>query len=60
MNYKQHKLKLSVKIRYCLLGLIVIGTASATTNFFHWGMIGLTGFLLAYLGKGMRSYRSNQ
>ncbi len=60
MNFKQHKLKLSVKIRYYLLGLILIGTASAMSNFFHWGMIGLSGFLLAYLGKGMRRVKESE
>ena len=55
MKFK--KLKSSTDIRYWLFGLLLIGMAIATTNFFSWGMAGLTGFLLAYLTKGMRRYR---
>ena len=58
MKFK--KLKSSINIRYWLLGLLLIGTVTATTNFFSWGMAGLTGFLLAYLSKGMRRYRPPQ
>ncbi|MDJ0533606.1 MAG: hypothetical protein QNJ70_14155 [Xenococcaceae cyanobacterium MO_207.B15] len=52
MKFK--KLKSDINVRYWLLGLLFIGMATATTNFFSWGMAGLTGFLLAYLTKGMR------
>ncbi len=55
MKFKQ--LTSSLNIRYWLLGLLLVVTATATTNFFSWGMAGLTGFLLAYLSKGMRRYR---
>ena len=58
MKFK--KLKSSINIHYCLLGLLLIGTATATTNYFSWGMAGLTGFFLAYLTKGMRRYRPPQ
>lgn len=57
---KLKKLKSSINIRYWLLGLLLIGMATATTNFFSWSMAGLTGFLLAYLSKGMRRYRPPQ
>ena len=52
MKFK--KPKSSINIHYWLLGLLLIGTATATTNFFSWSMIGLTGFFLAYISKGMR------
>jgi hypothetical protein len=58
MKFK--KLRLSINIRYWLLGLLFIGMATTTTNFFSWGMAGLTGFLLAYLSKGMRRDRLRQ
>ena len=54
---KLKKLKSSINIRYWLLGLLLIGMATVTTNFFSWSMASLTGFLLAYLTKGMRRYR---
>ena len=57
---KLKKLRSSRDIRYWLLGLLLIGMAAATTNFYPWGMAGLTGFLLAYLSKGMRRYRPPQ
>ena len=57
---KLKKLKSSINIHYYLLGLLLIGTATVTTNYFSWGMAGLTGFLLAYLSKGMRRYRPPQ
>ena len=37
-----------------LILILLIGTALATTQSYEIGMIGLTGFVLAYLGKGMR------
>ena len=57
---KFNKLKSSTNIRYWLLVLLLIVMATATTNFYAWGMAGLTGFLLAYLTKGMRRYRPPQ
>ena len=57
IKIKFKKLKFSNNTPYFLLGLILIGTAIATTNYFAWGMSGLTGFFLAYLTKGMRRYR---
>ncbi len=57
---KFNKLKSSINIRYWLLGLLLILIATVTTNFYSWGMAGLTGFLLAYLSKGMRRYRPPQ
>lgn len=58
MKFK--KPKSSINIHYCLLGLLLIGTVTATTNYYSWGMASLTGFLLAYLTKGMRRYRPPQ
>ncbi|ELS04008.1 hypothetical protein Xen7305DRAFT_00037360 [Xenococcus sp. PCC 7305] len=52
---KLKKLNSSIDVRYWLLGLLLIGMATATTNFFSWSMVGLTTFLLAYLSKGMRN-----
>ena len=51
---KFQKLKSSINIRYWLIGLLLIGTVTATTNFFSWSMMLLTGFFLAYISKGMR------
>ena len=58
MKFK--KFKSSINIRFWLLGLLLIGTATATSSFFSWGMAGLTGFFLAYVSKGMRRYRPPQ
>ncbi len=58
MKFK--KLKSSSDIRYWLLGLLLIGTVTATTNFFPWAMGSFTGFFLAYLTKGMRRDRPPQ
>ncbi len=57
---KFNKLKSSINIRYWLVGLLFIAMATATTNFYSWGMAGLTGFFLAYVSKGMRRYRPPQ
>ena len=57
---KLKKLLSSINIRYWLLALLLIGMTTATTNFFSWSMAGLTGFVLAYLSKGMRSYPNPQ
>ncbi|MGK7874042.1 MAG: hypothetical protein AB4426_12235 [Xenococcaceae cyanobacterium] len=46
-----------IKIQYWLLCLLVLGTATVTTNFYELGMAGLTTFLLAYLTKGSRRHR---
>ncbi len=43
-----------MKREYYLLGLLVIITATAVTNFWEIGMMGLTVFFLAYLTKGSR------
>ena len=51
---KLPKLKSSISIRYWLMGLLLLGTVTATTNFFSWSMMILTGFFLAYISKGMR------
>ncbi len=56
MKFKRPKSSLNA--RYWLLGLLLIGMTTATTNFFSWTMAGLIVFLLAYLSKGMRRYRS--
>ncbi|WP_198648940.1 hypothetical protein [Cyanothece sp. BG0011] len=37
-----------------LLGLLLILTATFTTQYFNFAMMGLTVFVLAYLTKGMR------
>jgi hypothetical protein len=46
--------KLPINFRYYFLGLLLIVTATATTNFFRLGMAGLIVFVIAYLSKGMR------
>jgi hypothetical protein len=43
-----------------LLALLIFLFAIGTTHFFEWGMAGLTAFILAYLTKGMRRYRSHR
>ena len=43
-----------MKREYYLLGLLSIITATAITNFWEIGMMGLTVFFLAYLTKGSR------
>ena len=52
---KLKKLKSSINLRYWLIGLLLIGTATVTTNLFSWSMMALTGFFLAYISKGMRN-----
>lgn len=42
------------KIQMTFVCILVFGTAVATTQYFEIGMMGLSGFILAYLGKGMR------
>jgi hypothetical protein len=50
--------KIPPKIKYSLLGLLVVGTATTlTTSYWYLGMAGITTFLLAYLSKGMRRRR---
>lgn len=51
---KFQKLNPSVNLRYYLIALLLIGTVTATTNFFSWSMMILTGFFLAYISKGIR------
>ena len=57
---KLKKFKSSINVRYYLLGLLLIITAITTSNFFSWGMAGLTVFIMAYLSKGMRRVRPPQ
>lgn len=47
----------SRKISVILILILLSGTILATTQYFEFGMIGLTGFVLAYLGKGMRKVK---
>ncbi|NES81236.1 MAG: hypothetical protein F6K10_07395 [Moorea sp. SIO2B7] len=47
---------MAIKIQYWLLGLMVVGTATVTTHFFHIGMACLVTFFLAYVSKGSRSH----
>ena len=49
-----------IKMQYCLLGLLLAGTAIVTTNFFELGMAILTTFVLAYLTKGSRRVRPSR
>ena len=49
--------KMLIKLKYSLLCLLVLGTATLTTTYWHLGMAGITTFLLAYFSKGMRRYR---
>ncbi len=51
---------MSIKIQYCLLGLLLAGTAIVTSNFFELGMAILTTFVLAYLTKGSRRNRPSR
>ena len=52
---------MSTKVKYSLLGLMVLGTATLFAIYWHFGMALITGFLLAYLSKGSRRYpQSNQ
>lgn len=44
------------KTQSSLLGLLFVCMAVASTHFFEWGMMGLTGFILAYSTKGLRRY----
>lgn len=50
----------SRKISITLILVLLIGTALATTQYFEYGMMGLTGFVLAYIGKGMRKPKPPQ
>ena len=43
-----------LKLKYWLLGLLILGTVTVTTNFYPLGMAGVTTFVLAYLTKGIR------
>ncbi|WP_206817650.1 hypothetical protein [Chroococcus sp. FPU101] len=47
----------SRKIPVILILILLIGTALATSQYFEFGMMGLTGFVLAYLGKGIRKVK---
>ncbi|WP_460200753.1 hypothetical protein [Scytonema sp. NUACC21] len=46
-----------LKLKYSLLGLLLVSTATFTTTDWHLGAIAVTTFSLAYLSKGMRRYR---
>ena len=50
---------MSNKVKYLLLGLLVIGIATWFSHSYNFAMMGLTTFLIAYLSKGMRRYRSH-
>ncbi|MGK7957761.1 MAG: hypothetical protein AB4063_21295 [Crocosphaera sp.] len=41
-----------------LLSVLLILTATLTTQYFQFGMMGLTVFTLAYLTKGMRKNKN--
>ena len=41
------------------LSLLLILTATLTTQYFQFGMMGLTVFVLAYLSKGMRRQKKS-
>lgn len=55
---------MSQKFSVWLLGLLLILTATFTTQYFNFAMMGLTVFLLAYLTKGVRKnkkpFKSNK
>ncbi|MDJ0843492.1 hypothetical protein [Crocosphaera sp.] len=42
------------------LSLLLILTATLTTQYFQYAMMGLTVFVLAYLTKGMRRQKNRQ
>jgi hypothetical protein len=42
------------KNQIILISLLGFLTVLATTQYFEIGMMGLSGFVLAYLGKGLR------
>jgi|GEM_PF-6727273 len=48
-----------MKTKYWLL-LLLLGTATVTTNFYHLGMACFTTFVLAYLTKGSRKHHPNK
>ncbi|MFB2877933.1 hypothetical protein [Floridanema aerugineum] len=50
---------MSNKVKYLLLGLLVIGIATWFSHSYNFAMMGLTTFLIAYLSKGMRRYRAH-
>jgi hypothetical protein len=45
---------MSVKLKYVLLGLLLLGMALLPLVDWHWSMVGTTAFLFAYLSKGLR------
>ncbi|MDF5715294.1 MAG: hypothetical protein PUP93_15780 [Rhizonema sp. NSF051] len=45
------------KFKYALVCLLIVGTATLTTTYWHLGMALITTFVLAYLSKGMRRHR---
>ncbi|ACB53640.1 hypothetical protein cce_4292 [Crocosphaera subtropica ATCC 51142] len=47
---------MSPKFPIWLLGLLLVLTATLTTQYFQYAMMGLTVFVLAYLTKGMRKH----
>lgn len=44
-----------MKKKYYFIGFLLLLTTFSLTNFWQFGMIGLTGFFLAYLTKGYRN-----
>lgn len=45
---------MSKRLSYGLWGLLLIGTATMTTQYLPMAMMGLTVFILAYSTKGIR------
>ncbi|CCQ49229.1 hypothetical protein CWATWH8502_2447 [Crocosphaera watsonii WH 8502] len=50
---------MSAKFPIWFLGLLLILTATATTQYFQYSMMGLTVFVLAYLTKGIRRQKKS-
>ncbi len=50
---------MSRKFPNWLLGLLLVLTVTLTTQYFQFGMMGLTVFMLAYLTKGMRRQKKS-
>lgn len=48
---------MSAKVKYSLLALLLLVTATGTNYFFNFSMALLVTFVLAYLGKGLRVHK---